>query len=77
VGSNPSGPSRKSIQIGMAMLEQLPRFRPDPVLEGALPQESATPLPPVIEALGSTMRMGADARAQEAVKGATPEDPSA
>jgi hypothetical protein len=67
----------KFVQMGMAMLEQLSWFRPDPALEGALPQESAAPPPPVMEASGSTTGEGTDAEVQEAVKEAMPEDPSA
>jgi hypothetical protein len=63
--------------MGMAMLEQLPWFRLDPALEGALPQESAAPPPRVTEASGSTTGAGADAGAQEAAKEATPKDPLA
>jgi hypothetical protein len=67
----------KSIQIGMGMLEQPPQFRPDPTLEGALPQESVAPLPPTTEVSGSTARVGAGARAQEVAKEAAPKDPLA
>jgi hypothetical protein len=67
----------KSVQMGMAVLEQLPRFEPDPALEGALPQESAAPPPLTTKASGSTVGVGADAGAQEAAKEAAPEDPSA
>jgi hypothetical protein len=63
--------------MGMAVLEGLPWFGPDPALEGALPQECTAPPPLTAEASGLTTGAGADARAQEDVKEATPEDPSA
>jgi hypothetical protein len=62
----------KSVLMGMSTLEQLPQIRPDPALEGALPQEGAAPPPPATKAPGSTARAGADA-----AKEAAPEDPSA
>jgi hypothetical protein len=62
--------------MGMALLEQLPRFGPDPTLEEVLPQECATPPPPMAEASRSTAGVGASAGAQEAVKEVMPKDPS-
>jgi hypothetical protein len=67
----------KSVQMGMAVLEQLPRFGPDPALEGALPQGSEAPLPLTTEASGSTVGASASAGAQEAAKEAMLEGPSA
>jgi hypothetical protein len=66
----------KSVQMGMALLDQLPRFGLDPALEGALPQDCATHPPPMAEASGSTTGAGAGAGAQEAVKEVMPKDPS-
>jgi hypothetical protein len=53
----------KFVQIGMAVLEQLPWFGPEPALEEALLEESGAPPPPTVEALGSTVRASASARA--------------
>jgi hypothetical protein len=61
--------------MGMALLEQLPRFGPDPALEGVLPQESAAPPPLTVEALGSTTGAGMGVGAQEVVKEAALMDP--
>jgi hypothetical protein len=67
----------KSIQMGMAILEQLPWFGPDPTLKGAPPLESGAPPPPMAEASGLTARAGAGTEAQEVAKEATPKGPSA
>jgi hypothetical protein len=53
----------KSVEIGMAALEKLPRFGPDPTPKVTLPMESAAPLPLATEASGSTTEAGVDARA--------------
>jgi hypothetical protein len=53
----------KSVQMGMAVREQLPRFGLDLALKGVLPQESVAPPPPATEASRSTVGMGANARA--------------
>jgi hypothetical protein len=55
----------------MATLEQQPRFEPDPALEGALPQESEAPLPPMAEMLGSAVGVGVSTGAQGATKETT------
>jgi hypothetical protein len=62
----------KSIEMGMAALEKLPRFRQDSAPEVAPPKESAAPPPPAIEASGSTAKAGADTEAQVAVKEVVP-----
>jgi hypothetical protein len=67
----------KSVQMGMAALEQLPQFGPDPSLEGALPQESEAPPPPMAEMPGLIAGARASAGAQETAKEAAPEGPSA
>jgi hypothetical protein len=46
----------KSVEMGMATLEKLPQFRPDPAPKVALPKESAAPPPPAMEASGSTTK---------------------
>jgi hypothetical protein len=53
----------KSIEMGMAALEKLPRFGLDPTPKVTLPKESAAPLPLATEASGSTAKAGADAGA--------------
>jgi hypothetical protein len=65
------------MQEGMAALEQLPRIELDPALEGALPQESEAPLPPMVEMLGLATGVRASTGAQEAAKETAPEGPSA
>jgi hypothetical protein len=40
----------KSIEVGMAALEQLPRFGPDPAPDATLPKESAAPPPLMMKA---------------------------
>jgi hypothetical protein len=67
----------KSIQMGMAILEQLPWFGPDPTLKGAPPQESGAPPPLMVEASGLIAGAGAGAEAQEVAKEAVPKGPSA
>jgi hypothetical protein len=63
----------KSMQEGMAVLEELPWFELDPALEGALPQEGEVRLPLTVEMPALTVRAGVSVRAQEATKEATPE----
>jgi hypothetical protein len=53
----------KSIEMGMAALEKLSRFGPNPTPEVTLPKKSVVPLPLAMEASGSTAEAGADARA--------------
>jgi hypothetical protein len=53
----------KSVKMGMAVLEKLSWFGPDPAPEVALPKESAAPLPSAMEASGSTAKVGVNARA--------------
>jgi hypothetical protein len=61
----------------MAALEELPRFGPDPSLEGALPQESEARPPPTVEALVLTVGAGPSTGAQAATKEAMLEGPLA
>jgi hypothetical protein len=64
------------MQEGMAALEQLSRIELDPTLEGALPQESEAPPPPMAEMLGSATGVRASTGAQEAAKETALEGPS-
>jgi hypothetical protein len=66
----------KSMQEGMAALEQLPWIELDPALEGALPQESEAPPPPMAEMLGSATGVRASTRVQEVAKETALESPS-
>jgi hypothetical protein len=63
--------------MGMAILEQLPWFGPNPALKGAPPQESGAPPLPMAEASGLTTGAGASAEAQEVAKETAPKGPSA
>jgi hypothetical protein len=64
------------MQEEMTALEQVPRFRPDPSLEGTLPPEGEAHPPLMTEVPALTLGVGPSARAQEATKEAVPEGPS-